>query len=79
LGSASTSRDGTPSSPLGELDGKDVADVVCLQHCVGGRTDKVSEMRKPTVIAILLGQLSDETLGCTGEKVDQQVRELELV
>lgn len=59
---------------MGELDGKHVADVVCLQHYVGGRTDEVREMRKPAVIAILLGQLSDETFGCAGECVGPRHR-----
>jgi hypothetical protein len=69
VGAVSTSRDSTPSSPLGELDGKDLADVVCLKNCIGRRGDELSEVRKPAVIAILLDQFSDETLGCTGERV----------
>lgn len=62
------------SSTLGDLDGQDAADVVCFQHGVGCRADEVREVRKPTVILILLDQFSDETLGGTGERVGPRHR-----
>jgi hypothetical protein len=63
VGAVSTSRDSTPLSPLSELNGKDLADVVCLKNCIGCRGDELSEVRKPAVIAILLDQLSDRDFG----------------
>jgi len=55
-------------SPLSEPDGKDVADVVSLQHCIGCHFDEAREVHKPAVIVLPLGDaFSEKTLGGSAE------------